>query len=823
MGRRLSGNGSSGGKPKVEAYTVATTGGVVKTLARLLGGASVFAVFSADAGVTMDTGTGGITVALAAGESKSLVVTERAANGAGYFRPITLTGAAAVVTPPAGNVVTAMLMGQSEMSILWPDYGFIPQPAATGGGNLVVYYSDNETNGVSGQPVSKITVNDASRTGGVLSPAIHALGAFLKLAAPAKTFVLGKGSKQGTARYELYSDSTDGLDIDGNGSIDDNRSWVDFANVASAIETDYGNVDHLIECWYNADASYTANFKSTFWPFYFGVDASNNPVALGSATNANGYKGTLDHMLWDATAASADVKGRGIFARSKTKWHLLTPMPFQSAPNDTEATGFTAYNASSRNAEPTRANLHALANEARAQEVSLVVGPSAHIAKWTNDAGEYAYKSIHPSKRDPDGQVQLMWPIAIAMARAGGVTIAEPTVDSLVIGANNAYVDVLVNLPNGGTLTTLAALRAGTRTYTTSAPHQQPVTGFQLTRGGVARPVFPSSQTSYPQAFRGSVQIVDAGSGSPKKATVRITPETAFAAGEKLTYLAGEATAALLQTRDNDLYPWMMIEHIPALYDATATYPFPGVAVRPQQVELAIPAVDSTPFVARSAAFDGGDWFTNSSISVPASSNGLMSLWFKNTDSAWTTGKYVCQYRVGTTAVLELLTTTTGRMNMRLNNGSATDTLAFYAAAGNTQFAVNTWYHIMAAWTATGLSIYVNGSLVGTLAYTSLDMGGATITRLGLGAATTGLTPLPCEIGHYYLNVSATLDLSVQANREKFILAGAPVNLGATGQLPTGTTPEWYYDGAGAAWANKGSATGGTLTGALTAGAAPHL
>jgi hypothetical protein len=48
------------------------------------------------------------------------------------------------------------------------------------------------------------------------------------------------------------------------------------------------------------------------------------------------------------------------------------------------------------------------------------------------------------------------------------------------------------------------------------------------------------------------------------------------------------------------------------------------------------------------------------------------------------------------------------------------------------------------------------------------------------------------------------------------------VDLGANGQLPTGTAPEWYYDGDAPAWANQGSAGSITLDGGpLTAAPAP--
>ena len=128
MGRRLSGNGGGGGKPKVEAYDVLTTGGVVKTLTRRMDSGSTFALLTADSGVTFNTAAGAISATIGAGEKKSLVVTERAASGAGYFRPITLTGLAPVVTLGAltlsastaavGSVTTINILGATVGSLI---------------------------------------------------------------------------------------------------------------------------------------------------------------------------------------------------------------------------------------------------------------------------------------------------------------------------------------------------------------------------------------------------------------------------------------------------------------------------------------------------------------------------------------------------------------------------------------------------------------------------------------------------------------------------------------------------------------------------------
>ncbi len=339
------------------------------------------------------------------------------------------------------------------------------------------------------------------------------------------------------------------------------------------------------------------------------------------------------------------------------------------------------------------------------------------------------------------------------------------------------------------------------------------------------RPVFRSSMADRPALFRGKVEIVDAGSGTPRRGRVRITPDTPFAFGEALSYLRGQATASLQKPRDQYLYPWMLIEHVPALHDPGATYPMEGIPVRPYQEDLTVP-VAASAFSARAAHFDGASFYASSSApNITAGPQGIMSVWIRNQDSAWNAAaRRVFQFTVGTTITLDLYTASSGRMTFRLNNDTSSDLSAFYAGAGNVPFQLGRWYHIMASWTATGFAIYVDGALVDTKSFASIDMAGNVLARMGIGASVAGNTPWLGDIGHLYLNLAQTLDLSVAANRARFLAGGAPVDPGGNGQAPTGSMPAFYYDGDAPAWANQGSISNIALTGSLTPAAlAPAL
>jgi hypothetical protein len=81
-----------------------------------------------------------------------------------------------------------------------------------------------------------------------------------------------------------------------------------------------------------------------------------------------------------------------------------------------------------------------------------------------------------------------------------------------------------------------------------------------------------------------------------------------------------------------------------------------------------------------------------------------------------------------------------------------------------------------------------------------------------VGSDGGGGLQLDGDVGDIWFNPGTRLDLSVASNRRKFISATAkPVDLGASGATPTGSSPLFYLSGALASWTtNKG--TGGGLS-----------
>ncbi len=92
-----------------------------------------------------------------------------------------------------------------------------------------------------------------------------------------------------------------------------------------------------------------------------------------------------------------------------------------------------------------------------------------------------------------------------------------------------------------------------------------------------------------------------------------------------------------------------------------------------------------------------------------------------------------------------------------------------------------------------------------------------------IGASTSGAASgkLDGDIADLRIDFGTYIDLSVEANRRKFISSsGRPVDLGSDGSVPTGSAPDIFLSGDTATWhTNDGVGGGFTENGALTDGA----
>lgn len=248
------------------------------------------------------------------------------------------------------------------------------------------------------------------------------------------------------------------------------------------------------------------------------------------------------------------------------------------------------------------------------------------------------------------------------------------------------------------------------------------------------------------------------------------------------------------------LPPKPAIVRAASLKEVEATFPF----AMTRRIGYTPPAV----------TFDGtNDYLTRGADFTGMADNkvGLFSIWIKPVSAATNRSIYsgtaqFQEFRLGTagTFIVDIYTSVPAGI-LRMNT---------------TAISTSAWSHIMGSWdlAASAAHLYVNGVSDKTVTIgptnNTIDW---TRANHGVGAVPDGTGKIETDMADFYLNPAVYMDLSVQSNREKFILGGKPVFLGATGSLPTGSSPILFLSGDASTFAtNKGTGGGMTVTGALT-------
>ncbi|MGZ3773305.1 MAG: LamG-like jellyroll fold domain-containing protein [Pseudobdellovibrionaceae bacterium] len=211
--------------------------------------------------------------------------------------------------------------------------------------------------------------------------------------------------------------------------------------------------------------------------------------------------------------------------------------------------------------------------------------------------------------------------------------------------------------------------------------------------------------------------------------------------------------------------------------------------------------------------FNGTSQWLSSTSFLGANSNQLtMSLWF-NVDSL-ANGQYLyCSTSNGTQRIW-LSTEYSGGLRCEMYGGMASGVILWYI---NTPFLViGRNYHLVFSLDTSNSSnrqVYING-VAKTVTWSGTFDGGnvscSDINAQAVGAWPGGGGKFTGKIGDIYLN-KTYIDLSVAANLEKFVtgtgVSAMPVSLGASGELPTGSTPVIYLP----MFANNSGANLGTI------------
>lgn len=129
----------------------------------------------------------------------------------------------------------------------------------------------------------------------------------------------------------------------------------------------------------------------------------------------------------------------------------------------------------------------------------------------------------------------------------------------------------------------------------------------------------------------------------------------------------------------------------------------------------------------------------------------------------------------------------------------------------NSFFSLDTWTHVMIEWDCTGTNKYVkiarNGSFYSNDTISNSNVFLITNSLTLNGTPTDTSTQEPVSLYDVWYDL-VNPDISLSATREKFILAGSPVNLGVDGATPFGSQPRLFLSGGFSQWKqNKGSAT----------------
>lgn len=257
-------------------------------------------------------------------------------------------------------------------------------------------------------------------------------------------------------------------------------------------------------------------------------------------------------------------------------------------------------------------------------------------------------------------------------------------------------------------------------------------------------------------------------------------------------------------------------------------------------------------FTVDAADFDGTNDYlsrTSSFTGLVDSKTGLMSAWINldtilidsqsDEQSTVLVGEVVGGGGLGPVALIELKAVkapvfggAVGKYRL-IYQASDTGANTIFGSNSATDLTFNTWVHVMASFdvNTASLQFYVNNvsDVTGITFPQNINIPYTSATKWMVGgmdnlSSTVAFVPIPGWDGglaEVFFAPGQTLDLSNSSNRAKFISAGAPVNLGTTGSLPTGTAPKLYLHLSLAETANdlatNRSANGDmTVTGALT-------
>ena len=193
--------------------------------------------------------------------------------------------------------------------------------------------------------------------------------------------------------------------------------------------------------------------------------------------------------------------------------------------------------------------------------------------------------------------------------------------------------------------------------------------------------------------------------------------------------------------------------------------------------------------------FDGTNDYLNKASGFTGASDsktGIFSGWFRFDGGDGSNQIILNDTNLGNITIFK-----NGGNKFQFNLGQAGGSNAVRLISNTALTASATWGHILASWdaaTSTG-HLYLNSvSDLSSSLFSNANID-YTLSSWRVGANSIAGQKFNGCMSELYFAPGQYLDFSAQANREKFILGGKPVNLGLSGSLPTGTSPILYLKG----------------------------
>lgn len=228
-------------------------------------------------------------------------------------------------------------------------------------------------------------------------------------------------------------------------------------------------------------------------------------------------------------------------------------------------------------------------------------------------------------------------------------------------------------------------------------------------------------------------------------------------------------------------------------------------------------AMGESKYVPNAVVFDGtNDNLQSSTLTNSSDSKrGTVSVWVKPNSLA--TNQKI---HANTSYMMNIQVWTSGRVSFfgKEPDGAS---IILNMDSNSGLFDPGSWHHILASWDMSDpnkRNIYINGADEFNAAATYIDDLIDYTQGVAIGSDTVGNDKVDGSIADLWFSYGSYIDLSVEANRRKFIDEnGDPVYLGADGGIPTGSAPDIFLSGDTDNWhTNKGTGGGFTENGALT-------